>query len=196
MKKNDFLVRAERWITTNEIPYKEQQARMYAIAAHKRVNSVYDGREYAYHLAHARDVAERFKHLIPEEYWIDICCGIWVHDLPEDTKESYNKIKRNLGVQVAEYAYACELPKGRTREDKHCKAYYDEMLTIPRATYVKLADRVANAEYNRFYLGPDSKNKLPLYQSELHHFARLVDNLTGDATYQPMFEYLKEILEG
>lgn len=191
MTRKPFKEIGEHWASA-PVSAIEDKARAFAIAAHSNTNQFYEGHEYTFHLCHVRDVAERFINLVPAPVRDEVCAGCWVHDVIEDTRKSYNDIRRILGETIAEYSFALTCHKGKTREERLCKGYYDDIKAVKFATFIKLCDRIANAEYNRFYRPQKSTSAgmLLKYQSENEKF---MANLYDEA-YKPMFDYLHEVL--
>lgn len=193
MSRKSFKEIGEYWASA-PVSVVEDKARAYAKNAHENTNHFYEGHEYAFHLCLARDVAERFKYLIPEQEQPEVFGGVWTHDVIEDTRRSWNDVAKALGEKIANYSYALTCHKGKNRAQRACPAYYDEIKALPYATFIKLCDRIANAEYNRFYR-PDKSTRngmLIKYQNENEKFVSAL----YDEQYKPMFDYLQDILNG
>jgi (p)ppGpp synthase/HD superfamily hydrolase len=125
------------------------RAEKYATMAHEKVNQLFDGLPYSVHLKGVVDVAKRFSHLLPFEEVPKVIVGCWVHDVLEDTHETYNDLKKVLGENAAEYSYALCNEKGRTRDDRANDKYYAGINAFEHATFVKLCDRYFNTEYSK-----------------------------------------------
>jgi (p)ppGpp synthase/HD superfamily hydrolase len=151
---------ANRWVNATDITVKERKARALAISATQETNHKYDGREYIVHLALVRDVAERYKHLIPEDKREDLFCACWCHDLIEDNRLTYNDIKAVLGETVADYVYGVTDEKGKTRADRQNDKFYAELFANIYSAILKLFDREANIEYGRYYQNDASNTKM------------------------------------
>lgn len=126
------------------------KAKFYSIKAHNKVNQKYGGdKSYSYHLEMVYKYGELFIHLIPVDMRIDVLCALWGHDRIEDCRETYNDIKKYMGVAVADIIYAVTDEKGRNRDERKPKKLYDGMLEDIRAKFVKIADRLANIEFSK-----------------------------------------------
>ncbi|UYZ60096.1 phosphohydrolase [Hymenobacter latericus] len=145
------------------------RAQQYATAQH--AGQFYDGFPYTMHLEQVHAVCCNFTHLLPDLQDLHHAfAGAWVHDVIEDCRVTYNDVKAATNEAVAEIAYLLATPKGRSRADRHCDAYYEEMSRNRLATFVKIADRIANAEYSRD-MGSSMLNR---YRSEQAHFAKFL----------------------
>jgi (p)ppGpp synthase/HD superfamily hydrolase len=167
------------------------QAEIYAKKCHRDTNHQYDGKPYEVHLAHVVSIGRRFIDLVPvideKRYtWGDICiAACWAHDVIEDTRQTYNDVKKELGYLVADIVYALTNEKGKTRKERADERYYKGIHKTAYAPFVKICDRIANIEY--------SINKNPtmawMYYLEQEEFkARLYDE-----KYKPMFDYIDEL---
>lgn len=158
-------------------------AKFYAMQKHKDVNHLYDNRPYEVHLAHVVKVAESFIHLIPSEYQEAVLNACWCHDLIEDTRETYNDIKKACGSLVAEIVFAVTNEKGRNRKERANEKYYLGIANTEFATFVKLCDRIANIEYSKINGNVDI---LKMYRSENKDFVKYL----ADKKYMDMLDYL------
>jgi len=141
-------------------------ARLYAKKAHTDVNQKYHDQSYVYHLQMVVTIAHQYIDLIPEEDKDEVIAGCWVHDVIEDTGQTYNDVKRNTNEVVAEYAYALTNEKGRTRKDRANKKYYKGIKEYKHAIFIKLCDRFANSKYSKEH----GSSMFKQYQKEMHFF--------------------------
>jgi len=167
--------------------YLVQTAKDYAIKCHTDVNQKYDGMPYSIHLHMTYEFAVKYIYLVPVHFQEFVLAGAWVHDVIEDARQTYNDVKKVLGLQVAEIAFALTNEKGRTRKERANAKYYDDIRNTEGADYDKICDRLANVCfsitskssmldcYRREY--PDFKEEL--YREEL----------------KPMFDELESMLE-
>jgi hypothetical protein len=125
-----------------------ERAKLYAISCHEKVNQMYDGKPYSYHLGMAVDFGEMFIELIPEQHRKNVISGIWGHDLSEDCRKTFNDIKKSLNKEVAELVYAVTNEKGKTRAERANSKYYTGIRITPFAKFIKLADRLANVKHS------------------------------------------------
>ena len=147
-------------------------ARTYATRQHAAIGQLYDGQPYATHLEAVAALARQYQHLLPPQQQPVAVAAAYTHDLIEDCRLTYNDVKTELGAEVAEISYLLATPKGRSRAERHCDAYYQEMSTSEVATFVKLCDRLANVA-NSASQGASGR-MLGLYQREHAHFGRFL----------------------
>lgn len=185
----------DKWINAADLKYGEARARVYAKKSHEDTNHKYGGGyDYVRHLAHARDVAERFINLVPLEDRVDVLCGVWVHDVIEDARQNYNDVRKELGTAVAEYSYALTNNKGKNRKERANAAYYAGIRGLKNGIFIKLCDRIANVEFNLFY---SDGSMLEKYREEyMGFYDQLIMNPDDAEQYAPMFDYLKALLYG
>lgn len=161
------------------------KAKEYAIEKHNAVNQKYDGFSYQYHLELVFETALLFIHLIPSDEQDEVLAGCWVHDVLEDTHETYNDLKKVLGETVAEYSYALQNNKGRTRSERANDAYYDGIRSYKHSTFIKLCDRIANVTYSMM----KGSSMYKKYKKEQEHF---YDQLY-DGRYQELWDHLETL---
>lgn len=121
----------------------------YAIKCHTETNHLYDGQPYKTHLTMVVLAMDEFAHLIPREDRGIVEAACWVHDVIEDCRQTYNDVKEVLGEQVAEIAYALTNEKGKNRKERANDKYYQGIMAVKYAPFVKLCDRIANVRYSR-----------------------------------------------
>jgi (p)ppGpp synthase/HD superfamily hydrolase len=163
----------------------EEKAKQFAIECHKAINQKYDNGPYEKHLQDVVNVAKRYGHLIPENERDEVFAGCWVHDVPEDTGKTWNDVNEILGEVVAEYSFALQNEKGRTRKDRANEKYYTEMKAYKHAAFIKLCDRIANATYSK----SSGSSMFKKYKSE--HSSMMLYLYTGK--YQEMWNELSNI---
>lgn len=164
-----------------------KNARDYAIRCHASTNHKYDGKPYFIHLKSAFDYGVKYCYLLPKEAVEKVLASIWVHDVEEDCRETYNDVKEVLGEQIADIVHALTNEKGKTREERANFKYYKGIRDVRYARFVKLCDRLANVKYSVEKKG----NMLNKYREEHDRF---LVNLF-DKEYQPMFEELGNMLK-
>jgi (p)ppGpp synthase/HD superfamily hydrolase len=163
-----------------------QKTIKYSSERHRMVNHQYDGRSYSYHLTMVYEMAQKFSHLLKEEDIENVYCGCWVHDLIEDTRESYDDVMQQTNRTIAELSYALTNEKGKTRGQRGGDKYYRDMQRVPNAVFVKICDRLANISYSRF----NNPKKLSMYQSEDNKFSSKLHT----QELNEMFVYMKSLL--
>lgn len=145
---------------------------------------------YTVHLENVIRVLERFGVTDSE-----MLCAGWLHDVIEDTTKSYNDIKSRFGEEVAELVYAVTSELGRNRKERNAKTY-PKIKAHPRATILKLADRIANVEY-----GQANGGKTEMYRAEFDEFyqalyvERPLAGCTDNAVESRMWKTLKQLLK-
>lgn len=162
-----------------------EKAKAYAIHSHEITNHKYDSRPYSHHLQMVYNNALLHIHLIPKESQETVLAACWVHDVIEDCRQTYNDVKANTNEAVADIAYALTNEKGKTREQRAGKIYYDGIRKTPFATFVKVCDRIANYEYS---IATGSMMAVK-YEKEMVHFIATLD----DTKYKELFDYLVNI---
>ena len=164
----------------------DEIAKDYAIRRHNEVNHRYDvGHPYSVHLIMSVEVGKKFIHLIPEKDIPETFGGIWVHDIIEDARETYNNVKRATNEVIAEYAFALTNEKGKTRKERANKKYYEGIKLYKHATFIKLCDRIVNMTFAR-------DHKSSMYDMYLREFDNFYKNLY-DGRFEAMWNYLKGI---
>ncbi len=125
-------------------------ARDYAMRCHANTNHLYDGNPYFLHIRMVVNVAERFIRSvgIPENIHECIIAACYCHDLIEDCRQTYSDVKNATSKEVADIVYAVTNEKGKNRQDRASDKYYDDMINVPGAVFVKLCDRIANIKYS------------------------------------------------
>jgi (p)ppGpp synthase/HD superfamily hydrolase len=161
----------------------DQKALSWAVNKHKETNHLYDGKPYENHLWQVVDVAKMFLHYIPEEDIDMVYAACWLHDTIEDCRVTYNDLKAEFGVEVAEIVYALTNEKGRTRKDRANDKYYEGIGKVRYAPFVKICDRIANVKYSFENKG----SMLDKYQQEASEFYIAIGHHNY---YAPMWAYL------
>jgi len=159
----------------------------YSTEKHKSVNHQYNGRDYDYHLKMVYQKAIDFSYLLKEDDKLNVYCGCWVHDLIEDTRESYNDVLEQTNRTIAELSYALTNEKGKTRGQRGSDKYYEDMKCVPNAVFIKLCDRIANVSYSRL----NGSKMLSIYKDENNNFVKKLYR----EELKDMFDYLKTLLK-
>lgn len=126
-----------------------EKCKQYAIAQHKRVNQLYDGKPYSFHLKMAVNFGYMFLDMvnIPIMHRHYVMGGLWNHDTIEDTGITYNDLRDATSKEVADIAYALTNEKGKNRDSRANSKYYRGIRKTEYATYGKLCDRMANVQH-------------------------------------------------
>ena len=162
------------------------KAKSYAIKCHTETNHKYDGKPYEIHLQMVVDYACKYAYLVDDSALESVIASAWTHDTIEDCRQTYNDVKNELGIQVAEITYALTNEKGRTRKERANSFYYDGIRNTPFAGYVKLCDRLANVKYS----SENGSRMIEAYRKEHEHFMSEL-SCVG---FQPMWDELSELL--
>lgn len=165
----------------------QSKAQSYATKRHYEVNHHYDDKPYEHHLKMVVDVAKRYIYLIPKNKREAVIAGCWVHDIIEDARETYNDVKDELGIEVAEFAYALTNEKGKTRTERANDKYYEGIRNTPFATFIKLCDRIANFEYSI----EGGSRMAKVYKKENENFCEKLYK----EDYKEMIDHLKHLSE-
>ena len=115
------------------------EAIRYAVCAHQDVNESYDGAPYSLHLAMAAHYADVFSYLLPSQERDETLAAVWLHDVIEDCRRSYNDIKAVFGEKIAELVFAVTNNRGLTRHERANDDYYRGIVATPYATFVNYA---------------------------------------------------------
>ncbi len=167
------------------------KAREYAIKSHSETNHFYgeNNDPYEVHLVMAVDVGYQFIHLIPMEDRDTVIASIWVHDLIDDCRQTYNDVKNATNEPVAKIAYAVTNEKGKNRQERANPKYYTGIRTTKYATYDKLCDRIANL---RFSFKNEKSSKIGMFKKYAQENPKFIHQLTKPEWYQ-VWNYLLRI---
>lgn len=166
---------------------KVEQAREYSISCHRATNHTYgDNEPYAVHLHMVASFVKQFYHLLPQDLRETALCVAYTHDVIEDCRQTYNDVKEALGFETAEATYALTNEKGKNRAERANSIYYEGIRANQVAHFVKICDRLANAQYSK-----DKKSSmLKAYRHENDKFKQ--ELYTPE--YDEMFKELELIL--
>ena len=163
-----------------------QVAREYADKCHSETNHLYDGKPYAdTHCKLVVDWGYRFIFLVKEDEAEVVLSALWGHDIEEDTRQTYNDIRKVLGKEVADIIHALTNEKGKNRAERANDKYY-KMKRVPNAVFCKLCDRLANIQYSK----ETNSKMLDAYRKEHSKFLEAL----YDETYTYMFKEMADML--
>lgn len=123
-------------------------AKKYAIQCHEKTNHLYDNKPYELHLNMVFYYADKYSYLLKRDEYVIAIASAFAHDVIEDTRETYNDVKKVLGETIADVVYALTNEKGKTRDERANENYYKGIRNCDIATYVKICDRLANVTYS------------------------------------------------
>lgn len=162
-----------------------EKTKIYAIECHRLTNHLYDDKPYEIHLQMVFDVAKKFIHLIPENEQENVLAGCYVHDVIEDTRQTYNDVQKATNTRIAELAYALTNEKGKSRKERANDKYYSGIRQTPYATFIKVCDRIANFEYSK----QKGSRMVEMYTKEMEDFISKL----YDEKYDEIFKHLSNI---
>jgi (p)ppGpp synthase/HD superfamily hydrolase len=163
-------------------------AEQFAIKAHEDTNHFYDEYlPYSFHLRMVVKAAWDFIHLVSIDKIHNVIAACWLHDTIEDARLTYNDVKSQTNEQVAEIVRAVtNYSRGRNRDERMPDFVYDDIRNTEFATFVKLADRIANVQYSKM----TGSSMFKKYSKEQEHFK---SKLFVDGQYIEMWEYLDNL---
>lgn len=164
-----------------------QKAKTYALKCHNGTNHTYDNKPYEVHLQNVVDYVIKYSHLVPSHSLEIVIATAWLHDVIEDCRETYNDVKSEVGVEIAEIVYALTNEKGKTRKERANSKYYEGIRLTQHARFIKICDRLANISYSI-----NSGNRmLNGYRKEYNEFY----NELYTTDYNEMWVELSKLLE-
>ncbi len=152
-----------------------EEAKWFAINAHRDTNHTYDDKPYEVHLQMVYDAALRNSGLIDPRFHSIALAAAWTHDVIEDCRQTYNDVKCILGKEV------------KTRKERANDKYYDGIRRTPLANFIKICDRLANVAYSK-------ENNMRMFEMYEKEHAFFKEQLMT-ARYIPMFIELEELFE-
>lgn len=126
-----------------------RKSRAFANKCHSETNHTYDGMSYTFHLNSVEGFGHEFQTLIQLEKREIVWSACQLHDTVEDCGITHNDLKKEIGKEVADIVYAVTNEKGRNRAERANSKYYKGIRKTEFATFVKLADRLANVSYSK-----------------------------------------------
>lgn len=119
---------------------------LYALLMHHSIRQTYDGKPYFYHVKQVALNVCKYKHLLKDSQLEQAYVGALLHDAIEDCNLTYNDIKKDWGLVIADIVYACTELKGKNRKERHGQEYFDTLKVSYLGTFVKVCDILANVE--------------------------------------------------
>jgi (p)ppGpp synthase/HD superfamily hydrolase len=162
----------------------------WVLEQHTSTNHMYDTYlPYEFHLRMVVGVANKHLQQLPdlndgeETFRNRILLASYGHDLIEDTRVSYNDVKKVLGQGAADIIYALTNEKGKNRNERANDKYYEGIKNTPGAVFVKLCDRIANVQYSKM----TGSRMFDMYKKENMDFTKKL-GLRGDVVEYPGHE--------
>lgn len=125
-----------------------EKSRTLAKKYHSEVNHTYDDMPYTFHLNMVEEFGQEFIYLIPKGK-VAVLSACQLHDTIEDCRITFSDLKKEVGKEVADIVYAVTNEKGKNRAERANSKYYKGIRKTEFATFVKLADRLANVSYSK-----------------------------------------------
>jgi len=160
-----------------------RKARAFAQKAHG-VQAYEDIYPYYKHCEDVDKVLRRFG--FTEEKDLDILVASWLHDVLEDTHNSYSDLKKEFDTNIAEIVYCVTDELGRSRKEKKEKTL-PKIRSNPKSVILKLADRIANVEFGL----SEGSDHVDMYRKEYRDF---VYQLRIHRQVDEMWEHLENLL--
>jgi (p)ppGpp synthase/HD superfamily hydrolase len=162
----------------------------FAIEAHDSVNQDYNGLPYSVHLSMVYGQAMKFIEHIPQHRRDDVLNAVWLHDVIEDCRLTYNDILKISNKEVADLVYAVTNEKGKNRQERANDKYYKGIRGTEFATFIKLCDRLANVIYSR----ETNSRMFDVYKNENQDFLKhLFETPDQQLRYRELVQALKDI---
>lgn len=178
--------------------YVVDRFKQFCIDQHDIVcNQKYDDTlPYSFHLKAVAAMGLKYSHLLDNTEEILITqCICWGHDLIEDARITYNdignktyltNINPSTSLIIKEGILACTELRGRNRNERKGKEYFDFLKTNKLFIYCKLCDILANVTYGVL----TNSHMVENYRKEFNH---LKEELYIQE-YQEMFSDLQTTL--
>lgn len=147
-----------------------EKAREFAKKSHYETNHLYDGKPYFdAHVVPVVEWAEKYLYLYPKKIRPLKRAIAYCHDTLEDTRVTYNQLKRATSCEVADGVFALTNFRGKTRDERAPDEYYHGIVEAD-VVLNKLADRAANM-INGLATG---HSMVEGYKKEYAHFKELL----------------------
>lgn len=117
---------------------------------------------------------------------VALLAAAYLHDTMEDTNVSYQDLKKEFGIEIAELVYDVTDELGRNRKERHEKTY-PKTAKNKKAIILKLADRISNVSFS----GKSSEDKLSMYRKEHASFKGFLFNGENLEMWAKLDELLK-----
>lgn len=143
---------------------------------------------YSFHLDMVEQQALKFKYLLKSEDDFElVLAGCIGHDSIEDARITYNDIKDQFTVELADIIYLCTEEKGKNRAERKNNKFYSELKTNRLAVFVKLCDIMANVKFSLL-------SNSTMYDKAKYEFPKIKEYLYSEE-FKDMFEYLEAIFK-
>jgi len=160
-----------------------KKARAFAQKAHN-VQAYGDIYPYYKHCEDVDKVLRRYG--FTEEKDLALLVAAWLHDVLEDTNNSYNDLKKEFDTNIAEIVYCVTDELGRNRKEKKERTL-SKTRSNPKSVILKVGDRIANVEFGL----SEGSSHVDMYRKEFPEFQY---NLRIYQQIDPMWEHLEKLL--
>ena len=158
------------------------RAKTYATEAH--AGQTYGPYHYTKHLNDVYNVLVAYG--VSDEL---VLMAAWMHDTIEDTQKRYEDVFEDFGKKTADLVYLLTDKRGKNRKERHEKTY-PLIATDPRATLVKVADRLANTMNSQH----EKEKMFFMYEKEYPYFKETLMSHVNDETFDTeTFDYKQTI---
>ena len=158
-------------------------ARVLATESHD--GQKYGKKPYIFHCGDVANVLVIFGFAADEE----LIAGAWLHDGLENTKLTRQMIRERLGIPVLQLVHAVTDEAGKNRQLRNVRTY-PKIAATPKATSLKLADRIANVTNCWKTKHP----KLFMYHGEYPGFRRALRVEDDDERVLSMWGHLDNLM--
>lgn len=145
----------------------EQKSKVYSIEMHRITGCTYGSESYEKHLQMVVDEGKKYIHLIDIEVRHIAMACLWAHDVIEDTRQTYNDVKKVLIEAVADVVYNVTNELGKNRKERAMKTY-PKIFNKYLETFTKLCDRLANTKASK----ANGHRMFKVYQAEYAEFRK------------------------
>lgn len=171
--------------------YKKEvnKAREFALKHHS--TQKYGAYPYEIHLGNVISILMRFGVFAVNQDNYNILAAAWLHDILEDTPVTLPELEGVFGKEIAYTVYCVTDEEGQDRNERKA-GMYKKLVTSQDAIIIKLADRIANAEFSLIH---NNIKKLAVYKSEQAKFMDVISNKIETDLGQNLLAYLEHIFQ-
>lgn len=165
------------------------RAKEFGIDIHAKRGYTYAGLPYSQHLQMVVNIAIKFRGalLVSDDFFVKILAALWLHDVIEDCGVTYNDLKMNFGVEVADIVWAMS-GFGRNRDERNT-CVMQKIKGHVIFTFGKLCDKIANYTFGKFV---DNTSTMPKkYEKEWAEFE--AENYIIDL--DKMYKYMRSVID-
>lgn len=146
---------------------------------------------YEIHLGNVVSILMRFGVFATNQANYNLLAAAWLHDILEDTPVTLPELEVIFGKEIAYIVYCVTDEEGQDRNERKA-GMYKKLITSQDAIIIKLADRIANAEFSLIH---NNIKKLAVYKSEQSKFIDVISDKIETNLGQNLLVYLQHIFE-